>query len=114
MKGKILITTLVTICTLTFCSKKGCEKEGFGTVKVTNGTSELIWVDCKYPDHYITGAYILQPSQSVDWKVIPGEIIIMAQFYEEITKEWYSYTYYLNQCEICTHSWIVTNGRLAK
>lgn len=110
LKFSAIILVGLMFIGLNSCTKKPCEKDNFGTVIVTNHTSQVIWVDCTQQGQDYNDERMLGIGQSTTYHMKPGRITEWAiEAWDYPNGSWYTDSYYLEQCETHNDPW--TDGK---
>jgi hypothetical protein len=108
----IMAIAMVAMLGLSSCSKEPCEKDNFGTVIVTNNGAYPIYVDCTQGSDEFNDERYLSVGQSTEYHMKPGEVTEWATPAEDYACNcnWFTDTYYLEQCEIHDEPWGSAKG----
>jgi hypothetical protein len=104
----IIMTLVLNSCD----TKEPCEKDNFGTVVVTNNTGMAIYVDCTQGSEEFNEERYLSVGQHTEYQMRPGEVTEWATPAEDYACNcnWFTDTYYLEQCEIHNDPWLPAKG----
>jgi hypothetical protein len=104
----IIMTLVLNSCD----TKEPCEKQNFGTVVVTNNTGMDIYVDCTQGSDEFNDERYLSNGQHTEYEMKPGEVTEWATPAVDYACNcnWYTDTYYLEQCEIHDDPWTAAKG----
>ena len=109
----IVAIAIIMTLGLTSCeTKEPCEKQNFGTVIITNYTGMVIYVDCTQGNSDYNDERLLGINQKTEYRMKPGEVTEWATPAVDYASgdNWYTDTYYLNQCEIHDDPWTGAKG----